>query len=313
MVVTVSMPLPGQPLGPGTIIQARTSLESLPVGSYWGLFVSRTPDLWVLSAGSNRQMTHDTTMWPGVFVQETGTKAIEWYEQPPALADPQTAELTVQVRDVADQVLDTLPVPVVWKPDVAAIAWLQNLQRTQVVNGGFTAADRAELQVVKQSVSMDVGGGIIRGVIDTIGGLPPNFLQRVPIEPPRTGSGTLTRPAGNLSTAANGLAWEVTNVAPGIGIDEGAPDRLELVGLELRYVLTLSDGFTFTANHVATQERFGAWPWGFVTPSRVDYWIVPGVTVQFSWLVPTGTPFWQGDPATLPFLHHPMEPIQLGR
>ena len=33
----------------------------------------------------------------------------------------------------------------------------------------------------------------------------------------------------------------------------------------------------------------GGWLWGIRTPTRIDYWIVPCVKMQFCWLVPTLT------------------------
>lgn len=308
MPITVITPTQGQVLGPGYQVQAFSDFVGpLPVNSYW--------DFDLRPATGEYQLSHAR-----VYIQENQGNAVMGWNTGLAVGDfnlnvmtstvkpGDTVRLVVKQVQAPSTILDQTTVDVVWEPTAGA-PWVLQEQISRVSTGG----GNGDLQIIKQSVSMDVGGGVIKGIIDTIGGLPPNFLQRDLIIPDRTGSGSLTRPAGNLTTAANGIAWEVVSSAPGIGIDEGAPDRFELVGLELRYVLTLSDGFTFTANHVATQEMFGAWPWGFVTPSRIDYYIVPGVTMRFSWLLPTGTPFWQGDPATLPFLHHPVAPIEIGR
>jgi hypothetical protein len=297
--IVVTTPVQGDAVGPGTFIRASTQ-SVLPVGHHWDSLIYQPGTQDELSGSisfvegqSNEQILNVRQVQPG-------QREAIWM---PQLAQPATgAEFDLHVRVVSAQseILDTSgPIGVVWRPDPAGVAYVQSLGQTQGggTTGGFTEADRAELQVVKASVTADFGEGIIRGIGQLLTNLPPSLFGKTPIPPPRTGSGRLSNPVGPVNTAAAGLAWVVTDRKLGLGIDEGAPDRVELDILEVRYIDRLADATEYTSQHLQSAELSGAWIWGFAPPYALEYWIIPGVTIQFYWLQPGFPPNWQTDEA----------------
>jgi hypothetical protein len=245
-----------------------------------------------LTIGSVEPAVASSSLILGVIQQQGAPVDTFWTAQEPIQAVGGETQLVVELREPAGPIIETsTPIGIVWKPDPAGVAYVQSLEAT-TGTGGFTEADRAELQIVKMAVNMDLGDGL-RGIAQLLSNIPAGFWGKVLITPDRTGSGSLNRPELGLNTAAGGLAWQVISKAPGIGLDEGAPDRAEIQLLELRMVHRLADNTPFTAEHLESAELDGAWIWGLHPPDHMEYWIVPGVTMRFWWLIPGFPPNWQ--------------------
>jgi len=297
--IIIQTPLPGQPTGPGFQVEAYNDDGlSMPPGSYW--------DFDLYPAVGEQQLSHARIYETGYFsngimgmITPSAPLNINVNVGTSTVAVGDTVRLVVRQVAAPSTIHDQTSINVVWEP-TAAVQYLvmQQLKTmTAGTTGGFTEADRAELQVVKASVTADFGEGIIRGIGQLLTNLPPSLFGKTPIPPPRTGSGRLSNPVGPVNTAAAGLAWVVTDRKLGLGIDEGAPDRVELNILEVRYIDRLADATEYTSQHLESAELSGAWIWGFAPPYALEYWIIPGVTIQFYWLQPGFPPNWQTDEA----------------
>lgn len=110
---------------------------------------------------------------------------------------------------------------------------------------------------------------------------PLGFLRRELISPDRTGEDALTHPLA----PAFGLTWEVIDSAAGIGVAEGAPDRLVTHMLDLELVHTLGDASLETTATVSFDYGDAMWIFQPARPTFVRYWIGPGITLRFHWLV----------------------------
>jgi len=152
--------------------------------------------------------------------------------------------------------------------------------------GGLTPVQDAALMSTNAAVQLDLGSGFFQPISALLGNMPPSLLQRELITPDRTGEGDLTRPGGALTVAAQGLMWQVVSAPVGIGIDEGAPDTYEIDVLQLGFVRSLNDGSTYFGDTSVIRQPVGVWAWGSVTPTRIHYWVTPGVTIRFWWLNP---------------------------
>lgn len=110
---------------------------------------------------------------------------------------------------------------------------------------------------------------------------PLGFLRRELITPDRTGEDELTHPL----SPAYGLTWEVVGAAAGIGVNEGAPDTLFTHMLDLQLIHTLGDSSLETTNRATFDYGDAMWLFEPARPTSVKYWIGPGVTIRFHWLV----------------------------
>lgn len=289
------------PMGIGMTVAVRSDYDLVVQDFYFRVTLAEVETGRVVGSARSGPIhgAVDQELEIGRLINNSGQHFWQAYPQFPASAHGKQVIMRAEFYNASDVLVDSGQIAVTHDTQTGLQWALPHLLAAP------TTAPSPDVQIIKEAVTMDIGG-VLRGLSDMIGGVPPNFFTRERITPDRTGSGSLTRPSGSITTAANGIAWQTMERAPGLGIDEGAPDHLEVDGLELRFVLTLADGTTFTANHKRTPELDGAWLWGLVTPSRIDYWIVPGLTVRFSWLLPTLSGFFAVDPpAALP----PWEPL----
>jgi hypothetical protein len=100
-----------------------------------------------------------------------------------------------------------------------------------------------------------------------------------------SGEGTLTRPEGPFNVNAFGLAWEVLEAGEGIGVAEGAPDRLVTHMLDLQLVHVLADANNETTSVVSFDYGDALWLFAPMLPHEVKYWIGPSVTLRMYWLL----------------------------
>ena len=292
--LVITDPPANSPWGPGYRITGSMGIGPLPTNQFWEVAILAPV------AGGEGTITTGLQSRNLNFNEIAFQTATSAFVLPGESQFPHGAQAEVRVRLITDtqQVIEEerVPITIDWQSGMPYLLDT-HLRATIGGGGGFTAADRAELQVVKASVTADFGEGIIRGIGQLLTNLPPSLFGKTPIPPPRTGSGRLSNPVGPVNTAAAGLAWVVTDRKLGLGIDEGAPDRVELDILEVRYIDRLADATEYTSQHLQSAELSGAWIWGFAPPFALEYWIIPGVTIQFYWLQPGFPPNWQTDEA----------------
>jgi hypothetical protein len=281
-VIDIQLPGLNQPFGPTFRVKAQSSVTIVP-GPYWWRL-----DLW---DDPNESGPYDS--W--VFEQQFTSGPVEiddryrrdpnipWLIQPPVqqIADGKAATVRLYVEQPRNLVVDatTQHVTMDYRTPAPFLAAAQ-----PQVTGGFTAEDRVALMNVQTASFRDFGGGIIAPISNLITVPPMSALQRFQIEPDREGEGIL-QPAMPLpSFVPHAIECEIVSNAAGIGVDEGAPDALELTWVELAANWQLQDGhFTITdrfdsrAGRVMWQPQ--PWP-----PTTIDYYITPGVVGRFWWI-----------------------------
>jgi hypothetical protein len=152
------------------------------------------------------------------------------------------------------------------------------------VTGGFTAADRAEAAETKALAAFPLGG-FLPGLLEAFGDAVPTPYGSELITPDRTGGGVLTRPGGLFNVNALGIRFQIISKPPGIGIDEGGPPSYEIPLLELGLTRELKAGEVLNEDSHWFSDENGEWVWNFNAPHQVLYWIQPGVTVRFWWML----------------------------
>lgn len=292
MPITIVTPPELSAVGPGTPVRVSTDLAVVPQGSVWRIFVGETAASSTLVQAFNRQPTHESVLILGTDRQESGTLRTSWVEQPGYSPERVNFSMTVQLSDSTGVPIETTERTIKYVPNPAGVAYV-----TSLATSG-TVPVNPDIEVIKQAVTWDIGG-VIHGVSELLSNIHPSLNGKTQITPDRTGSGSLNRIVGPVNTAATGIAWQVMDRKPGLGISEGAPDRGDLVFLELRAVQLLADGTAFTDQHLMSSELDGVWAWGLAPPHHIDYWIIPGVTMRFWWLQPGFPPNWQTDDPTI--------------
>jgi len=154
--------------------------------------------------------------------------------------------------------------------------------------GGFSATDRTNLLATLAAVTTSWGsGGALNGLIDFISHPTLNLVQPTRIDPPRQGKGRLIRPGlpgQDFGVNAFGLVWTITQLPDGIGKIDGNPLTWRPRILQLSTIHTLADGTDWITEEQSFSINQFVWRWTEPIPTYVDYAIVPGGTVQFSWL-----------------------------
>ena len=313
--ITLTWPRDNDRMGPGFHYQGTTDL----VGPF--------PQTWTWLGSLESSGAVETTMIAGLTVRpilnqfsgflgyqnDPGTSLFRptvTSFPPNPIAITETWRFTVKLVNDAGVTEDQTSVPVTLDTTSGLVSLLERKIRDQA---GLTPAQDAALMSTNAAVQLDLGSGFFQPISALLGNMPPSLLQRELITPDRTGEGDLTRPGGALTVAAQGLMWQVVSAPVGIGIDEGAPDTYEIDVLQLGFVRSLNDGSTYFGDTSVIRQPVGVWAWGSVTPTRIHYWITPGVTIRFWWLNPwwgvLAPPSWYPSPPASPAGGVPQEPL----
>jgi len=290
----VTTPVQGDAVGPGTVIEAST-FAVLPLGHHWDAFVlpvgkpSTVIDSVSLVEGQSSRLILGT--------RETSPGVAEPLFAPQLAMPASDGEYNLHVRVISAQstILDTSgPIGIQWRPEPWGTAYVQSLQ-TSTTTGGYTEADRKETADIKKAVfaPLPLIGAIPSIAQVALGALvecpPSNQLVRTdPLL--LTGRGTLTRPFGPIPVSAYGFTFRFEVVPAGLSVIDGVsleyPERMaQFLAIKhdrdgLEYV---SDRYSFHHD----QERVC---WGIPFPIRLEYSILPGVTLRFWWLLMTIAP-----------------------
>lgn len=194
-----------------------------------------------------------------------------------------TGNLTVRLR-TSDLVVEQASRPIVvdWQ---SGMPYLLSQKLTTTGTGAFTEADRV---VMKQSMALSALnlGAWLPEIIGALEEAVPLGDTSSRITPDRTGAGELTRPFAWYGVYAQGIRYEVIPPYPaGYGIDEGAPRSFNLPVVEIGLVRDVQDGSDVTMDSHWYHDMTGEWWWMANMPSKVLYWITPGVTLRFWWIL----------------------------
>ncbi|SRR6266481_933626 len=103
-----------------------------------------------------------------------------------------------------------------------------------------------------------------------------------------TGDGTvttLTRPDFLGTVDAAGLKWTHLFVPDGIGRRVRAVTTYQVSTIEVAIIGTLFDGSTDYLRQLIQSNTNDQVAFPFVFPTRIDVWVLPGVTIALDWLL----------------------------
>lgn len=290
MPVTVTTPVQGDAVGPGTIIQAST-LAVLPIGHHWDASVFLVGGGQAIASSVNLLEGQSTSMVIGV-----STVAPSTFEPVflPQEAQPTTGaeyELHVRVLSAQSTILDSSgPIGINWRPEPWGTAYVQSLQASSTVEGGFTQTDRVELQQVSAAVYSGLplttpAGGVVQIGLDSILKGPPVDLLAESEAFLLSGRSSINRPSGATGVYAYGCRWRIESAPTGLGKLDGQVIEYEQRILQLVLVKTRLGGGEYAAQIDNSHLASGEMQWSIPFPVRVDFDVLPGVVIRFVWLL----------------------------
>lgn len=155
---------------------------------------------------------------------------------------------------------------------------------------GYVQADRdrdnkTNAAVIGAYPLTELVGEVADIALDAHFGCPPLPVLRPSTALLLTGSGTVDRPSGATGVNAYGFTFRLEVVPPGLSVIDGRaleyPERLA----QFLVIKVDSAGNEYVSDRYAfhhDQERIC---WGIPFPKRLEYSILPGVSLRFSWLL----------------------------
>jgi len=278
--ITFITPPSGNDFGPGYVLRLTSDFVGpLPTGSTWQIFLQPGGGIedryggWTYPAPTAAGLA--CVLGIGTINGEALTSVDSRFGQ------GATVDLEVRLVDNTSSTVDSGTIPVKLDFQTGAPAVLQ--QQTQA-SGGLTTEQSAQLQVTTEAMGFAIGGGLLEGVTDLLGLVGKRLFNDVLIEPDRSGEGSLTRPGPLGGVNAFGIQWQLVSVPSGFGIDEGAPDQTEIDFMQLSYMYD-SDVGLVPSDSKYIRSLNGRWNWGLSYPDAVNYFIMPGATVRFWWII----------------------------
>jgi hypothetical protein len=177
----------------------------------------------------------------------------------------------------------------------SGIPFLQQLVQNHTTSGGgFTQSDRDTIQVTQQSVLKGFPGLPDFPITELLLHPPLGLLKTELITPDRTDVGQLERTNQADALRTFGLLVDLVSWPPGMTIEFGAPNHVlgpsilfNGKALELNVVHQLVDQMVVSSDRAVITQGQSLYLFKEALPSRVEYNIVPGVTVRFHWIVTT--------------------------
>lgn len=200
----------------------------------------------------------------------------------------QTWSFSIELTRPTGVVEDQTSVPVTLDMQTGATAWLA--ARQTAATGGYTEQDRAVALETRNAaiaaLPLTTGLGELADVaLSALAGCPPENLL-VPSSPTLIyGSGTLERPSGTTGVYAYGFTTRLEVVPPGLSVIDGRaleyPERLA----QFLLIRVDSAGNEYVSDRWALHQDQERVCWGVPFPKRVEYSVLPGVSMRFYWLL----------------------------
>jgi hypothetical protein len=279
--ITIAYPDDGAPFGPGFRINLSSDLVGPPaVGFKWQLDLFGAPPVesiycrWTFQA-------------PDLEPREYITGDDDLNDQVFGPADPRMPQgsdalLRVVLLD-GTQVQESIDRPV--KIDYTSGAPRSLAEKILGMEGGMTGAQAEQLmQLHVLNVWSFLGAALpeLGGILSTY---LPNVLTCIPHGSPISGDGELHRGSDPNSISALGFRFDVVSRAPGIGIDEGAPDKVEIAAVQFAATKLDRDGNEVWYDSWIEYGITGAHLWNINDRIyRLHYSVTPGLEVTVCWL-----------------------------
>jgi hypothetical protein len=274
MPITVSQPSTNGPFGPGFQFSVSSDFVGPITGPFWRIDIWDEP-LEILLYSMTQGNTGSGNVSTGYFQGFLTTV-------PAQMKVPTGANVKLKVNlESSTGVVETTSKNIVLDEITGRVMVTYNkliVIGNQLSGLGGVSTDLAD---VKLATFATFDPSTVVPLSELLVAPPLGFLHRELISPDRTGEGTLTHPGA----PAYGITWEFVDVAAGIGVNEGAPDTLWTHALDLQLVHTLGDSSLETTNRASFDFGDSMWLFDPARPTEVHYWIGPGVTCRFHWLV----------------------------
>lgn len=199
----------------------------------------------------------------------------------------QAMTLTAELVDPRGVTIDSGSVQVRLDATTALPQWMGRLPGQ--TGGGLTAEQALQLEQTHEATirTMGVAPSQIDIPIDSLVVHPPFGLLRIqPLSIPVSGDGSLPPPNGD-SSRWHGLWWEFLQVPPNLGYLDGIHRRYHVRMLQLRTVFDLG-GVDIAGQLLDADYERVLWLFDEAFPSRVDFTVLPGVTVAMHYVQPFG-------------------------
>lgn len=286
MVITITLPAPGDPCGWGYNVQLSTDIIGpFPIDTRWEVRIEPLEDPSILiQYGAKLWTTNTDSVTIG---QETDGSTQALQAQPQVVAgDP--ARLVARLVSPTTGLLDTGSTNIVYEPQ-NGIPWGLVTTGSVPVGGGFTEADRIVLMGTQKGLSdwiiWDLVGELVPDLLEFIRGKIGTKYSKVQYTPDSDGAGNLSRPAVSPFFRWVGIEWEIVGRPAGFGLDEGNPPTTEIDWGQLSYMRQNADA-SFSASETFYERRvFAQWVWGTEEPDHVAFFIMPGLVVRFFALI----------------------------
>lgn len=169
-----------------------------------------------------------------------------------------------------------------------SFAW--KLTATGGGTSGFSPTDRTDLQIVKQSVQLNLGGVLAGGgeaivrAIDAVSGVPRSVLSPGSSQA-LSGRGVLAPLIDGTGARALGATWSWFTIPAGFGFVDG--QLLEYFNRIAQFLVVRegADDTLYIDEHIDTQAEGGHILWKLPAPTEIRYDIAPGAVVTWRWLI----------------------------
>ena len=285
----ITSPLTSQPIGVGMFVKYDTDFVGpIPVGAWVEAHLLPAVGERDLAIGKLFTQNPVGELVLGEFQDAAGSAFTTLVLPQEAFASHGSdARLSVSLHDPAGVVLDQTTVNV--KMDaLTGLQWIRG--QAGSVQGGFTAADRAQLEEVHMASFSALPltnaiGDLVDVALSSQFTCPPGPLLVPALHGLLTGAGTVTRPSGSTGVYAYGFTFRFEVVPPGLSVIDGRaleyPERMAqflVIKVDSAGNEYVSDRYDFHHD----QERVC---WGIPFPKRIEYSVLPGVSMRFFWLL----------------------------
>ena len=286
-VITITLPPPGNLVGPGLSISATSDfIGPFPANSIWRFNVANNPEgtqqIW---GGTNPVQNHSSSI--RIADRNFNNQNFAQYVVP----NTTSVHLLVTVEQPGPVVIDSGAVTTTWSTD-AGLGTLSLITQRQIAaggTGGFTEEDRVTLSGVSDAVlkifAAFGGAQLVTGLSDFVTHPPVNFIGRITPCTLLSGSGTLNLPSGGSFGTPLGLVVTFESVPPLFGRRLGQvieyEQRIAQFGAVHRLKNSTEDIIT---EFVDIHSDDFVWLWQSQNPLRLLYDITPGCVVSACFL-----------------------------
>jgi hypothetical protein len=156
--------------------------------------------------------------------------------------------------------------------------------------GSFTTTDRQTIQQTEEATIATFPAQLngLTQIPFNLGELVtelPKWLASATTGVQITGRGNLTRPGGLFNINALGIQWEFVSVPPHLGVRDGAVEEYYERILQLVLVGRDAGAVEYVDQVVESSVSGERITWGLSPPYRLLFDVLPGVVVQYHWLL----------------------------